>query len=139
MQHFIFNITLDTDLYLQRSMFRMATAVQQSSHVKFPTLKEYHSAPPVQEGPGYYFGKSTDKRHPKSHNGTGKVVSTILAEQGDHVTVIADQSYQTRHPGCVATSGRPIKGLRPMHQSTLRIPTQAHTDYLSTSKRVSHQ
>ena len=113
----------------------MATTVQQSSHIKFPNMRE-RSQSSQNHVPRPYFGHSENKDSTRSHNGTGKRVATILADQGDHVMVVADQTYQTRHPGHDVTSRRPIKGWRPMHQSTLKIPTQDHTDYLSSSKRV---
>ena len=114
----------------------METTIQHApSHVKFSTVKEYQSS--NTNDMKTYFGTLSDRRNSKSHNRTGKNVSTILADQGDHVTLIADHSYLNRHLGCDVKSRRPIKGLRPMHKSTLIIPTQKYTDYLTSSKRVS--
>lgn len=93
------------------------------SHVKFPTVRNCE--------------KTTCHRvKHKPHNGTGKRVATILADQGDHVTVISESPYTTRNPGHEHQRPKLVKGWRPMHRTTLKIPTQEFTDYDTTSKRV---
>lgn len=67
--------------------------------------------------------------------GQGKAATTILADQGDYVAVITDVPYIERSK-TQTWSDRPGRGLRPMHRSTLKIPTQNYTDYDSTMKKV---
>ncbi len=66
--------------------------------------------------------------------GQGKKATTILADQGDYVTVISDVPYTVRSKHTPATS---YKGARPMHRTTLTIPTQAYTDYNTSNNVVS--
>ena len=68
--------------------------------------------------------------------GQGKTASTILADQGDFVTVVSDVPYVDRSRRSTR-SDRPVKGSRSMHKTTLVIPNQNYTDYDTTLKRVS--
>ena len=76
--------------------------------------------------------------------GQGKTAKTILADQGDFVTVITDEPYftNTRTQNKSAETERiihPVRGTRAMHRSTLVIPTDPlnSTDYTTTVKAVS--
>lgn len=62
--------------------------------------------------------------------GTGKRATTILADQGDIVTVITDVPYVVRSRHEVAGPAR--KGARPMHRTTLTIKTQPQSEYNTT-------
>lgn len=73
---------------------------------------------------------------PKGPFGQGKKAVTILADQGDHVTVITDVPYLTRSRVLPPLS-RPPKGSRSMHQTTLNIRTNSSPDY-NTSYQVHH-
>jgi len=66
--------------------------------------------------------------------GQGKCATSVIADQGDLVTFVTDVPYKIRSRHLPATYGR---GTRPMHQTTLHLPTQPYTDYLTTSKQVS--
>jgi len=70
---------------------------------------------------------------PKGPFGQGKRAVTILADQGDHVTVITDIPYTTRSKTLPPLSNPP-KGSRPMHQTTLNIRTSSTPDYNTSYK-----
>lgn len=66
--------------------------------------------------------------------GMGKRATTILADQGDFVTVVSDVPYYLRRKHVPP----PLKkGTRPMHTSTLGIKTQLASDYQTTLQTVS--
>ena len=67
--------------------------------------------------------------------GQGKRACTILASEGDLVHVITDVPYMTRSRHKPAAY---YKGSRPMHRTTLRIPTQSYSSYATTSNHVSN-
>lgn len=64
--------------------------------------------------------------------GQGKCATAVIADQGDLVTFVTDVPYKIRSRHIPFTYGR---GARPMHQTTLHLPTQSYTDYLTTSKQ----
>ena len=65
--------------------------------------------------------------------GQGKCATSVIADQGDLVTFVTDVPYKIRSRHVPIAYGR---GTRPMHQTTLQLPMQSYTDYLTTSKQV---
>ena len=65
--------------------------------------------------------------------GQGKCATAVIADQGDLVTFVTDVPYKIRSRHVPVPYGR---GTRAMHQTTLHLPTQHYTDYLTTSKQV---
>ena len=77
-------------------------------------------------------GQASSAKPP--HIGQGRAASTILTSQGDVVHVVTDVPYTIRSR---RRSSAYYKGSRAMHQSTLRIPAQSHTEYSTSSGCVS--
>ena len=69
-----------------------------------------------------------------AHIGQGRAATTILTSEGDIVHVVTDVPYTIR------SRQKPparYRGCRPMHKSTLRIPTQRHSEYSTSTECVS--
>lgn len=64
--------------------------------------------------------------------GQGKRVATILADQGDIVTMVSDTPFHVRSRH-VTDARAGTRGVRTMHRTTLKIPTQSYTSYTTTS------
>ena len=76
----------------------------------------------------------TDKsKSPITGIGQGRCVTSILASEGDHVQIVTDEPYKQR----VARKPAPLyRGSRPMHSSTLQMPTGHFFEFRPTSKDV---